>query len=269
MDNFVLVIKAIIYGIIQGITEWLPISSTGHMIVADRLLNIEETLGVEFFNLFIVVIQAGSVLAVMNIYFKKLWPFVKDSKVRNEKFKTLLYIAISIMPAGIIGFLFDDLIDKHLYNTLTVSLALMFYGFIFLFIKQKKNKSLELKCAIIIGLFQILALIPGTSRSGICIIAGLLCSLSMTTSTEYSFYLSLPIITLASIYKIYKYLILYTLSIHQISFLLIGSITSYLISIFVIKYLLNYIKTHDFKIFGLYRILFGVFLLICYIRGLL
>lgn len=269
MSNFILVLKSIIYGIVQGITEWLPISSTGHMIILDNVLNIKDILGIDFFNLFIVVIQAGSVLAVLNVYFKKLWPFVKDRKTKEERYKNLFYISISIIPAGITGFLFSDTIDRYLYNTLTISITLMFYGILFIFIREKNNRKITFKTAIIIGISQVLALIPGTSRSGICIITGLLCGLSMVDSTEYSFYLSIPIIVLASTYKIYKYLIMYTLSIHQLNFLLIGSITSYLISLFVIKYLLDYIKTHDFKIFGLYRMLLGVFLLICYIRGLL
>ena len=267
--NLILILKAIIYGIVQGITEWLPISSTGHMIVLDDLLNIEKDLGKSFFDLFLIVVQFGSALALVNIYFKRLWPFTKDKQENKTRINTLLYIMIGIFPAGIIGILFGDIIDTYLYNTLTVSLCLIIYGIIFLIIKEKKNTKINLKISIGIGLFQALALIPGTSRSGICIIGGLLLGLSMVDSTEFSFYLSLPIISLASFFKIYEYLKIYTIDLYQLSFLLIGTITSYLISIIVIKYLLDYIKNHDFKVFGLYRILFGTFLLICYIRGLL
>ena len=264
MNRFILLLKAVLYGIIEGITEWLPISSTGHMIIIEEVLHLKTEFSKEFFDLFIVLIQLGAICAVFSIYFKRIWPFDKNKEKAKDKRKMLFYIFISTIPAGIVGVLLDDIIDSYFYNYPCVAFFLILYGMVMLRSKEKGNKEINLKYAICFGLFQVLALFPGTSRSGIILIGGLMLGFSLSFSLEYSFLLSMPIMIGASTLKLFKYLSYNSLALGEIYFLLIGAITSYLISVFVIKYILEYVKTHNIKVFGIYRIVLGFILILFY-----
>jgi undecaprenyl-diphosphatase len=259
------IIKAFILGIVQGITEWLPISSTGHLILVEDLLkfNLSET----FINTFFVVIQLGSILAVLVLYFKKLNPFKTDTVERNRTINLWFKIAAATIPAGIIGFLFEDQIDKLLYNPLTVSLTLIIYGILFIIIENKNMKSevnnlsdITFKLALGIGFFQMLALIPGTSRSGATILGAVFLGTSRYVASEFSFFLAIPTMLGASAFKLLKAGL--SFSGLEITVLLVGSITAFIVSMIAIKFLLNYIKKHDFKVFGYYRIVLGIIVLL-------
>lgn len=263
------IIKAIILGIVQGITEWLPISSTGHMIIIDSLLSMkvyaDEVINKEFVDMFFVVIQLGSILAVLFLYFNKLNPFSKN-KDEKEKVRTIrlwIKVLIASIPAGIVGILFDDYIDTLLYKPIPVAIALIVYGIAFIIIEMKKPPvkietmgKLTFKTAAFIGMFQMLALIPGTSRSGSTILGSLLLGVSRPLATEFSFFLSIPVMFGASLLKLIKLGI--SLDIFGISVLLIGMITAFIVSVFAIKELMKYIRKNDFKIFGYYRIIVGI-----------
>ncbi len=263
------IIKAIILGIVQGITEWLPISSTGHMIIIDSLLSMkvyaDEVINKEFVDMFFVVIQLGSILAVLFLYFNKLNPFAKN-KDEKEKVRTIrlwIKVLIASIPAGIVGILFDDYIDTLLYKPIPVAIALIVYGIAFIIIEMKKPQvkietmgKLTFKTAAFIGMFQMLALIPGTSRSGSTILGSLLLGVSRPLATEFSFFLSIPVMFGASLLKLIKLGI--SLDMFGISVLLIGMITAFIVSVFAIKELMKYIRKNDFKIFGYYRIIVGI-----------
>jgi undecaprenyl-diphosphatase len=264
MDLFE-IIKAFILGIVQGITEWLPISSTGHLILVENIFKFN--LSEEFVNTFFVVIQLGSILAVVVLYFKKLNPFKREVKERNSTINLWFKIAAATIPAGIIGFLFEDQIDKLLYNSLTVSLTLIIYGIIFIVLEKKVIKpdvtdlsQINYKLALGIGFFQMLALIPGTSRSGATIIGAIFLGTSRYVASEFSFFLAIPTMLGASVYKLLK--VGLSFSSLEIIVLLVGSITAFAVSMFAIKFLLNYIKKHDFKVFGYYRIALGLMVLL-------
>lgn len=262
------ILKAILLGVIEGITEWLPISSTGHMILFDEFVTL--SLSAEFKEMFFVVIQLGAILAVILIYFNKLNPF-NNRKGKVEKintFKLWVKVIIACLPAGIIGVLFDDKIDELFYNYITVSIMLIVYGILFIYVENtNKNKrptvdrlyNLPYKTAFMIGLFQVLALIPGTSRSGATIVGGLLLGTSRFVATEFTFFLAIPVMLGASLLKILKFG--FTFSILEASVLLTGTIVSFLVSVFAIKFLLGYIKKHNFKVFGYYRIILGLIVL--------
>ena len=253
------------YGIVEGITEWLPISSTGHMILLDEWLNVEALYGKSFWDLFLVVIQLGAIIAVVICFFSKLWPFSK-TKTQEEKkdtWKLWLNVLIACVPAAIIGLLFDDWLNEHFYNFTTVAIMLIAYGILFIVI-EIFNKKREF-----IGIVQLLALIPGTSRSGITILGAMLIGLNRETSAEFSFFLSIPVMFGASLLKIVKYFIDgNAISVSQLAFLGIGSIVAFLVSIVVIKFLLKYIKGHDFKVFGFYRIVLGIILIVYMIASM-
>lgn len=261
------IIKVIILGIIEGITEWLPISSTGHMILINEFLKLNVT--PEFMEMFLVVIQLGAILAVVFMFFKKLNPIKKDKKERNETINLWIKVLIGCIPAGIIGILFDDKIDELFYNATTVSVTLIIYGILFIIIenyrKNKKTttvtlKSITPKLALYIGLFQLLSLIPGTSRSGATILGGLLLGLDRSIAAEYTFFLAIPVMFGASLLKILKFGFVFSTT--EIIILLIGMITAFAVSILTIKYLLKYIKKNDFKIFGIYRIILGIIVIL-------
>ena len=260
------IFKAIILGIVQGITEWLPVSSTGHMILVDEFLkmNMSDT----FISTFLVVIQFGSILAVLVIFFKKLNPF-DSSKTKIQKNETIdlwIKVIIAVIPSGLIGVLFEDQIDALFFNPTTVAIALIVYGVIMIALENRNKKPLysdfsqvTYKLALGIGLFQCLALIPGTSRSGSTIIGAVLLGTSRYVATEFSFFLAVPTMLGASALKLVKtgfdftgfeWLVLAT-----------GSIVAFVVSILAIKFLLDYIKKHDFKAFGYYRIVLGVIVL--------
>lgn len=258
--------KAALIGIVQGITEWLPVSSTGHMILFNEFIkmNVSET----FMSTFLVVIQFGSILAVLTIFFKKLNPF-DASKTKIQKSETIdlwIKVIIAVIPSGILGLLFDDTIDALFFNPTTVAIALIVYGIIMIMLENRNKKpsvnsfsEVSYKLAIGIGLFQCLALIPGTSRSGSTIIGAVLLGTSRYIATEFSFFLAVPTMLGASALKLVK--TGFAFSGFEWLTLATGSIVAYIVSILAIKFLLDYIKKHDFKVFGYYRIVLGILVL--------
>ena len=272
------IIYSIIYGVIEGITEWLPISSTGHLILAENFLKFQG-LSDGFFDMFDVVIQLGAILAVVVLYFKSIWPLKMQkskhggsSKVVWDKNILVLWakILVACIPAAIVGLLFDDRLNKYLYNSWVVAIMLILVGVAFIVIENKKKNmkpivndisELTYKDALIIGLFQLIAAIfPGTSRSGATIIGALLIGISRTVAAEYTFYLAIPVMFGASLLKILKFGLSFTGM--ELAVLLVGMIVAFIVSIFVIKFLMNYIKKHDFKVFGWYRIVLGIIVII-------
>lgn len=272
------IIYSIIYGVIEGITEWLPISSTGHLILAENFLKFEG-LSEGFFDMFDVVIQLGAILAVVVLYFKSIWPLKMQkskhggsSKVVWDKNILILWakILVACIPAAVVGVLFDDILNQYLYNSWVVATMLILVGIAFIVIENKKKdmkprvndiSELTYKDALIIGLFQLIAAIfPGTSRSGATIIGALLIGISRTVAAEYTFYLAIPVMFGASLLKILKFGLSFTGM--ELTVLLVGMIVAFLVSIFVIKFLMNYIKKHDFKVFGWYRIVLGIIVII-------
>lgn len=272
---FIDIIKAIFFGIVEGITEWLPISSTGHMIILNDFIK----LGVspEFYELFEVVIQLGAILAVVIMYFKTIFPFGfgKSKKESRQTFDLWGKIIVACLPAAVIGILFDDLLDKYLYNSVVVSLMLIIYGVIFIVIENKKiNKDkvnylgeITYKQALGVGAFQLLSLIPGTSRSGATIIGGLLLGLKRSVAAEFTFFLAIPVMCGASLLKLVKYVMDVGLVFKsgELLILLTGSMVAFLVSMFIIKFLISYIRKHDFKVFGYYRIVLGIIVLLYFL----
>jgi undecaprenyl-diphosphatase len=265
------IIKTIILGIIEGITEWLPISSTGHMIIAEDILklNVSE----EFWKMFLVVIQLGAILAVIFLYFNKLNPFsFKKSKTqKKETWNIWGKVIVGVLPAAILGLLLDDWMDEHLYNTITVATTLIIYGILFIIVENlnktktfttKNFKHLSYKKAFAIGCFQTLSLIPGTSRSGSTILGAMLMGTSREVAAEYSFFLAIPVMFGASALKILKYILNAEaiMTSNEITVLIVGIITSFVVSVFAIKFLMGFVKKYDFKPFGWYRIALGVLL---------
>ena len=270
------ILKAVLFGIVEGITEWLPISSTGHMILLDEFINLNVSK--EFYKLFEVVIQLGAILAVVVLFFSSIWPLKKkknkiviDKKIINLWGKIL----VACIPAVIIGLLLDDFLDMHLYNSIVVSLALIIYGIIFIVVENKNigkrnTKSVDkitYKQALQIGAFQLLALIPGTSRSGSTILGGLMVGLERSVAAEFTFFLAIPIMAGASFLKLLKYILKvgFVFSGLEIAILLVSSVVAFVVSILVIKFLLNYIRKHDFKVFGYYRIALGILVLLYFL----
>lgn len=263
------VIKTIILGIIEGITEWLPISSTGHLILAQEFIKLNVT--DSFYEMFDVVIQLGAILAVVAVFFNRLNPF-SPSKTKREKedaYILWLKVIIACVPAGVIGILFDDFLDEYLYNSVVVAVMLIFYGIIFIIVenhnkgkipKYKKTEDLPFLTAFYIGLFQVLALIPGTSRSGATIIGGLLIGCSRYAAAEFTFFLAIPIMFGASLVKLLKFGPVFTPS--EAVILIAGMVSSFVVSIAAIKFLMGYVKNNDFKPFGVYRIILGVIVLL-------
>ncbi len=266
--EFLEILKAIVLGIVQGITEWLPISSTGHMILFDEFMRLNASTA--FKDMFFVVIQLGSILAVVVLYFHKLNPF-SSRKTQQEKRDTIslwLKVLIGIIPVGIIGILFDDKIHAIFYNYVVVAIALIVYGILFIVIEnRRKNKQpkigqfnhLDYKTAFCIGLFQVLSLIPGTSRSGSTILGGIIMGTSRYVAAEYSFFLAVPVMLGASAVKMLKFG--FALTGLEWGILLTGTIVSFVVSVFAIRFLMSYIRKHDFKAFGWYRIILGIIVL--------
>ena len=267
--------KAILFGIVEGITEWLPITSTGHMILLDEFINLNVS--DNFYELFQVVIQLGAILAVVVIYFKSLfpWGFGKSKKETQNTLNLWGKILVACVPAAIIGILFDDWLDAHLYNSVVVSIALIVYGILFIVIENKNigSKStkdvnkITYKQALQIGVFQLLALIPGTSRSGSTIIGGLLIGLERSVAAEFTFFLAIPVMAGASLLKLAKYILKvgFVFSGLELGILIVGCIVAFIVSMFVIKFLINYIRKHDFKVFGYYRIVLGILVLLYFL----
>lgn len=272
---FIDLIKTVVLGIIEGITEWLPISSTGHLIIADEFLKLNVSPG--FKEMFDVVIQLGAILAVIVLYFSKLWPLKKEN--RKIKFKTdtlILWVKVIIatVPAAIIGFLLDDWMNEHLYNVWVVSAALIIYGVIFILLENYNNKKefrinsleeLDYKTAVLIGCFQILPLIPGTSRSGSTILGAMLLGSSRTVSAEFSFFMAIPVMCGASLLKLLKFGFNFTTN--ELVILAVGMVVSFVVSVIAIKFLIGYVKKRDFKAFGYYRIILGILVLALVLLG--
>ena len=269
--NILEILKVIIIGIVEGITEWLPISSTGHMILVDELIKLNAS--DEFKSMFMVVIQLGAILAVVVLYFRKLNPFSrgKSSKMRYLTIELWKKIIVACLPAAMLGVLIDDWLDAHLYNGFIVAMALIVYGVLFILIENSNKKrvdsitkvySIDYQTALFIGAFQVLALIPGTSRSGATIIGGMILGASRSVAAEFSFFLSIPIMFGASLLKLVKFGFHYSMA--EIVYLLLGMIVAFLVSIFSISFLLSWIKKNDFKFFGYYRIVLGLIVLVWY-----
>ena len=287
--EFIEVLKAILFGIVEGITEWLPISSTGHMIILEELLDVQNTYGSAFWNLFLVVIQLGAIIAVVVCFFNKLNPFFGKSLIVEGEEKTkeekkniwILWakVIVGCIPAAVIGLFLDDIVNKYLNTALVVSITLILYGILFIvleiFNKKREFKTYETmnltwKTAFFIGCFQILALIPGTSRSGVTILGAMLLLCSRSVASEFSFFLSIPVMFGASLLKLVKFFIDgNSLVTSQVLFLLIGCVVAFMVSLFVIKFLMSFIKKHDFKPFGVYRIILGVLLLVLFLCNVL
>lgn len=265
---------SIIYGIIEGITEWLPISSTGHLILAEDLIpfkNVSEG----FFSMFEVVIQLGAILAVIFLFWNKLWPFKSKTSnsasiIKPQSIQLWLKVIVATIPAAILGFLLDDWLDEHLYNKITVAIMLIVYGVIFIVVERyNKNRTsavdklpaLNYKTAVLIGCFQVLALIPGTSRSGATILGAIILGCSRPVAAEFSFFLAIPTMFGASFLKIVKYLQDFSFTGFEVFILLVGMIVSFVVSVFAIKALMNYVKKKDFSFFGYYRIALGILVL--------
>lgn len=257
------IIKAIFLGIVQGITEWLPVSSTGHMILVDQFLHLAGTK--KFIDTFLVVIQFGSILAVVMLYFDKLNPFSKKKtqRAKNATWNLWIKVIIAIIPSGLIGVLFESQIDKVFFKPSVVAFALIIYGIIMIWLEKRhkrpyirKLSEISYKTAFMIGLFQVLALVPGTSRSGSTIIGATLLGTSRFIAAEFSFFMAIPTMFGASVLKILK--AGFAFSAFQWFVILVGFVTAFIVSIVVIKLFMNYIKKHSFASFGVYRIILGI-----------
>ena len=268
------IIKVILYGIIEGITEWLPISSTGHLIIFEKFLNFNYS--EDFVNMFRVVIQLGAILAVIVLYFKKLWPFTMKEQyfIKKDTFLMWIKIVVACIPAAIVGVLFDEFFESLFYNELSVALALIIVGIIFIIVETKKPKTkidslteISFSTAFIIGLCQLIAAIfPGVSRSGATIIGGLILGVSRTVAAEFTFFMAVPVMLGASLLKVLKFG--FNFSSNEMIALIVGMIVAFATSLLVIKFLMNYIKKHDFKAFGYYRIVLGVIVLLLMLLGI-
>ena len=274
------ILKSILYGIVEGITEWLPISSTGHMILLEEIMpmNVSKS----FWSMFLVVIQLGAILAVVVLYWNKIFPFKKNKEGKYTSVKSIWIlwskILVATIPAAIIGLALDDWIDAHLYNGFVVAVMLILVGVAFIYIENRNKdmrpsvnslSALSYKDALIIGLFQVVAaVLPGTSRSGATIVGGLMIGVSRAVAAEFTFFLAIPVMFGASLLKLVKFG--FAFSVLEFFILVIGMVVAFFVSIFVIRFLMSYIKKHDFKVFGWYRIVLGAFVLIFFaIRALL
>lgn len=277
---FVEMIKAIFFGIVEGITEWLPISSTGHLILVQEFVAFKDV-SADFTSMFNVVIQLGAILAVMVLYFDRLNPFQPGKSSRDVRLTWQLWakVVIAALPAAVLGFLFDDWLDDHLYNFIVVALMLVIYGLAFIYVeKWQKNRQpqvvslskMSYQTAFFIGLFQVLALIPGTSRSGATILGGILLGTSREVATEFTFFLGIPIMFGASLLKVVKLLAKgLSVTASQWWLLLLAMVTAFGVSMLVIRFLTDYVKKHDFIFFGKYRIVLGTLLVLYYLGTLI
>lgn len=273
------ILKSIIYGIVEGITEWLPVSSTGHMILLEEIMpmNVSKS----FWSMFLVVIQLGAILAVVLLYWNKIFPFKKTREGKYVSVKSIWVlwskILVATIPAAVIGLALDDWIDEHLYNGFVVAIMLILVGVAFIYVENRNKdmrptvnslSALSYKDALIIGLFQVIAaVLPGTSRSGATIIGGLLIGVSRAVAAEFTFFLAIPVMFGASLLKLVKFG--FAFSFLEFFILIIGMLVALVVSIFVIRFLMSYIKKHDFKVFGWYRIVLGIVVLIFFaIRAL-
>lgn len=272
--SFIEILKVIFYGIVEGITEWLPISSTGHMILVEQLMPLDVSK--EFMEMFRVVIQLGAIFAVLVLYWNKIFPFQLKNKnkpfikwdIMNMWFK----IVVAVLPAAVIGILYDDKIDGLFYNYITVAITLIVYGVLFIFIENRNKRGnfritslaeITYQTAIIIGIFQVLSLIPGTSRSGATILGAILIGVSRAVAAEFTFFLAIPVMFGASLIKMLKFGLNYTTN--EVLVMILGMLSAFIVSILAIKFLMGYIKKHDFKAFGIYRIVLGILVVLYFI----
>ena len=263
------ILKAILFGIVEGITEWLPVSSTGHMILLDELVKLDVT--DEFMSMFLVVIQLGAILAVVVLYFPQLWPFSTKERffIKKDTFSMWFKILVACVPAAVVGILFEDELDRLFYNYWTVAFALIVFGVLFIIIEHQ-NKDVVPKVnsiaqitypmAFCIGAFQLIAAVfPGTSRSGATILGAIMIGISRTVAAEFTFFLAVPVMLGASLLKILKFGLVFSTS--EAVLLLVGMVVAFVISIVVIKLMLGYIRKHSFTVFGWYRIILGIVVL--------
>ena len=274
--RFLEFLKAVFLGIVEGITEWLPISSTGHMILVDEFLSLD--ISPEFRELFLVVIQLGAILAVPCLFFRKLNPF---SKTKNEQERRLTWnlwgkVIVGVLPAAVLGLLLEDLLDQYLMNHIVVCITLVLYGVLFIVIERLRERetqcgigyrverveNLSYKDAFIIGCYQVLSLIPGTSRSGSTILGGMLSGVSRTASAEFSFFMAIPVMLGASGLKILKFILEGAVATtEEILLLVVGLAVAFLVSLACIRFLMDFVKRHTFRAFGIYRIVLGIVVL--------
>jgi undecaprenyl-diphosphatase len=269
MAYFFDILKTILFGIVEGITEWLPISSTGHLLILQSMVG--EIISHDFMEMFDVVIQLGAILAVVVIYFNKLNPF-SSKKTAIEKQNTInlwIKVIVACLPAAVIGLLLDDWLDAHLFKTSVVAVTLILYGIAFIVVEERHRgkkfvykdlNTLPLSVAIGIGMFQVLALVPGTSRSGATILGGMILGASRYVSAEFTFFLAIPVMFGASLLKLVKFGLAFSFG--EFFALILGMVVSFVVSILAIKFLMNYIKKHNFKVFGIYRIILGIVILV-------
>lgn len=268
--DFVEMLKVIFLGIVEGITEWLPISSTGHMLLVDEFIRLDMT--DSFKEMFFVVIQLGAILAVVLLFWKKMFPFQFKDKtqpvVRKDIFSLWFKVVAACIPGAVVTLLFDDYVDAHFHTPLVIAIALIFYGFAFILIENwnKKRKvrvenlnDITYQTAFLIGLFQVLAIIPGTSRSGATIIGALLIGVSRVAAAEFTFFLAVPVMFGWSLIKLIKFG--FAFSAQELCALGLGCVVAFAVSVVVIRFLMGYIKKHDFKVFGWYRIILGAIVL--------
>ena len=279
MDVILELLKAVLFGIVEGITEWLPISSTGHMILLDQLVKLQVS--PEFYEMFQVVIQLGAILAVVLLFFHRLNPFSpkKSPKARNQTWQLWFKVVAAVIPSAVLGLLLDDWMEAHLYNYVVVAIALIVYGVAFLYLEQgngriapriKSVHAIDYKTALLIGAFQCLSLIPGTSRSGSTILGAILLGVGRSAGAEFSFFLAIPTMVGASGLKLVKFLTSgVSVTGVEIGVLLIGCLVSFLVSFLVIKALMDYVRNHSFRVFGIYRIALGIVVLIYFLFTLI
>ena len=276
---FIEILKAALYGILEGITEWLPVSSTGHMILFEEILPMKVS--ENFWNVFLVVIQLGAILAVVLLYWNKIFPFNFKNKnrpfIRYDIMNLWGKILVACIPAAIVGIAFDDILEKYLYTSVVVATMLVLVGIAFLIIENRNRhkrarvtslQELSYVDALKIGVYQLIAAIfPGTSRSGATILGGLMIGVSRTIAAEFTFFLAIPVMFGASLLKLLKFGLSFTGA--ELAILCTGMIVAFLVSVIVIRFLMSYIKKHDFKIFGYYRIVLGIVVLACFFMGII
>ena len=271
MDHVIELIKVIFLGIVEGITEWLPISSTGHMLLVDEFIQMNITQ--EFKDMFLVVIQLGAILAVVILFWEKMWPFQRKTAtqpaVRWDTIQMWLKVVVACIPGAVVTILFDDYIEAHLHTPVVIAAALIVYGIAFILIENWNKKrtpkvntlgEITYRTAFLIGLFQVLSIIPGTSRSGSTIIGALLIGVSRVAAAEFTFFLAVPVMFGLSFVKLLQFGFTFTSA--EIWPLVVGCLVAFLVSVVVIKFLMGYVKKHDFKVFGWYRIVLGAVVLL-------
>ena len=267
MDTFIEMLKAILFGIVEGVTEWLPISSTGHMILLDELVKLKVS--AEFYEMFQVVIQLGAILAVILLFFHKLNPFSpqKDVTAKKQTWQLWFKVVAAVLPSAVIGLVLDDWMDAHLYNYIVVAIALVAYGVAFLYLERGEKKKtakidnvydIDYRTALLIGAFQCLALIPGTSRSGSTILGAIILGVARPAGAEFSFFLAIPTMLGASALKLLKFMLSGVgATSTELALLVVGCVVSFVVSLLVIRALMEYVRKHSFASFGVYRIILG------------